>query len=205
MLSCLTMSATRITWGRSCAPPRCSGARAVIATQRHAAPETGALAKTASGALERQPYLRVRNLAEEMVALQQMGYILIGLDGEGDQDLGAALASLPPGPVGLVLGAEGPGLRDKTRATCDMIARIPAAGGVRIAERVKRGGGVALRRAPWWWRRVMKFLALVAWLALLAGLRIAQRRGMPGGRLGRHRSARWGPLALWLKRNSPGM
>ena len=65
------------------------GARAVIATQRHAAPETGALAKTASGALERQPYLRVRNLAEEWVALRQMGYILIGLDGEGDQDLGA--------------------------------------------------------------------------------------------------------------------
>ena len=104
------------------------GARAVIATQRHAAPETGALAKTASGALERQPYLRVRNLAEEMVALQAMGYILIGLDGEGDHDLDVALSSLPPGPVGLVLGAEGPGLRDKTRATCDMIARIPAAG-----------------------------------------------------------------------------
>lgn len=104
------------------------GARAVIATQRHAAPETGALAKTASGALERQPYLRVRNLAEEMVALQQMGYILIGLDGDGDKDLDASLSSLPPGPVGLVLGAEGPGLRDKTRATCDMIARIPAAG-----------------------------------------------------------------------------
>lgn len=103
------------------------GARAVIATQRHAAPETGALAKTASGALERQPYLRVRNLSEEMVALQQMGYILIGLDGEGDVELGAALGSLPPGPIGLVLGAEGPGLREKTRATCDIMARIPAA------------------------------------------------------------------------------
>jgi len=104
------------------------GARAVIATQRHAAPETGALAKTASGALERQPYLRVRNLAEEMTALQAMGYILIGLDGAGESDLSTALASLPPGPLGLVLGAEGPGLRDKTRATCDMIARIPAVG-----------------------------------------------------------------------------
>jgi 23S rRNA (guanosine2251-2'-O)-methyltransferase len=104
------------------------GARAVIATLRHAAPETGALAKTASGALERQPYLRVRNLSEEMTALQRMGYVLIGLDGTGETDLGAALSSLPAGPVGLVLGAEGPGLRDKTRATCDMIARIPAAG-----------------------------------------------------------------------------
>ncbi|MGP9789698.1 23S rRNA (guanosine(2251)-2'-O)-methyltransferase RlmB [Roseinatronobacter sp. NSM] len=103
------------------------GARAVIATQRHAAPETGALAKTASGALERQPYLRVRNLAEEMESLKDMGYILIGLDGDGPLTLGQTLAAVPPGPVGLVLGAEGPGLRDKTRETCDYIARIPAA------------------------------------------------------------------------------
>ena len=104
------------------------GASAVIATQRHAAPETGALAKTASGALERQPYLRVRNLAEEMTALQGLGYVLIGLDGDGPQTLDQTLAALPPGPVALVLGAEGPGLRDKTRAACDFISRIPAAG-----------------------------------------------------------------------------
>ncbi len=104
------------------------GARAVIATQRHAAPETGALAKTASGALERQPYLRVRNLAEEMAVLQSLGYLLIGLDGAAEQGLDQALASVPPGPVGLVLGAEGPGLRDKTRESCDLLARIPAAG-----------------------------------------------------------------------------
>ncbi len=104
------------------------GANAVIATQRHAAPETGALAKTASGALERQPYLRVRNLSEEMTQLQEMGYVLIGLDGEAPQTLDATLAGLPPGPVGLVLGAEGPGLRDKTRETCDLVARLPAAG-----------------------------------------------------------------------------
>jgi 23S rRNA (guanosine2251-2'-O)-methyltransferase len=104
------------------------GAQAVIATQRHAAPETGALAKTASGALERQPYLRVRNLAEEMEALKALGYVVIGLDGEGPQTLGQTLATLPPGPVALVLGAEGPGLRDKTRTTCDYLARIPASG-----------------------------------------------------------------------------
>ncbi len=104
------------------------GAQAVIATQRHAAPETGALAKTASGALERQPYLRVRNLAEEMETLKGLGYIVIGLDGDGERTLGATIASLPQGPVALVLGAEGPGLRDKTRTTCDFLARIPASG-----------------------------------------------------------------------------
>jgi 23S rRNA (guanosine2251-2'-O)-methyltransferase len=104
------------------------GAKAVIATQRHAAPETGALAKTASGALERQPYLRVRNLAEEMEALKAMGYVLLGLDGTGEVTLAEGLGRFPPGPIALVLGAEGPGLRDKTRATCDLIVRVPSAG-----------------------------------------------------------------------------
>ena len=104
------------------------GARAVIAPERHAAPETGALAKTASGALERQPYLRVRNLADSMQKLQQMGYFLVGLDGAAPADLGAALAGFADAPIGLVLGAEGPGLRDRTRATCDALARIPASG-----------------------------------------------------------------------------
>ncbi len=102
------------------------GARAVIAPLRHAAPETGALAKAASGALERQPYLRVRNLATAMERLQEMGYRLVGLDGGAETPLGEAL---PPGPLGVVLGAEGPGLRERTRETCDALARIAAAGG----------------------------------------------------------------------------
>ncbi len=104
------------------------GAQAVIATQRHAAPETGALAKTASGALERQPYLRVRNLAEEMEVLKSLGYVILGLDGTGEVTLADGLAQFPPGPIAIVLGAEGPGLRDKTRDTCDLIVRIPAVG-----------------------------------------------------------------------------
>jgi 23S rRNA (guanosine2251-2'-O)-methyltransferase len=104
------------------------GARAVIAPRHHSAPETGALAKTASGALERQPYLRVTNLADAMEELKSMGYVLIGLDGDGTVDLGQAMASVGPRAVGLVLGAEGPGLRDKTRETCDLVARIPAHG-----------------------------------------------------------------------------
>ena len=103
------------------------GAAAVVAVARHAAPETGALAKTASGALERQPYLRVRNLAEAMAELQGMGYRCIGLAGEAEETLDTALAA-GHGPVALVLGAEGPGLRDKTRETCDVLARIDAAG-----------------------------------------------------------------------------
>jgi 23S rRNA (guanosine2251-2'-O)-methyltransferase len=105
------------------------GARAVIAPRHHSAPETGALAKTASGALERQPYLKVTNLAEAMGELKDMGYRLIGLEGEAEVTLAEAVAGAGGRPIGLVLGAEGPGLRERTRETCDILARIPYAGG----------------------------------------------------------------------------
>lgn len=105
------------------------GARAVIAPHRHSAPETGALAKSASGALERQPYLRIGNLADAMQRLKAMGYVLIGLDGEAATDLGPGLAATAGRPLGIVLGAEGPGLRQLTRETCDALVRIPYAGG----------------------------------------------------------------------------
>lgn len=104
------------------------GAQGVIAPARSSAPETGALAKTASGALERMPYLRVRNLSDAMRSLRDMGYLLIGLDGEADTTLGAALAGQGDRAIALVLGAEGPGLRDKTKETCDQLVRIDAAG-----------------------------------------------------------------------------
>lgn len=104
------------------------GARAVIAPRHHSAPETGALAKTASGALERQPYLRVTNLSEAMEELRDMGFYLIGLAGEAETTLEQAITGAGTRPIGLVLGAEGPGLREKTRETCDALARIPFAG-----------------------------------------------------------------------------
>jgi 23S rRNA (guanosine2251-2'-O)-methyltransferase len=104
------------------------GAAAVIAPHRHSAPETGSLAKTASGALERQPYLRVQNLADTMERLKAMGYFIFGLDGEAAASLEATLGS-HIGPTALVLGAEGPGLRDRTKDMCDALVRIDAAGG----------------------------------------------------------------------------
>jgi 23S rRNA (guanosine2251-2'-O)-methyltransferase len=104
------------------------GARAVIAPQRHSAPETGALAKTASGALERQPYLRVVNLSDAMEALRAMGYTLLGLAGEAEITLAEGLAKAGTRPVALVMGAEGPGMREKTQTTCDHLVRIPATG-----------------------------------------------------------------------------
>ena len=104
------------------------GASAVIGTRHHSAPETGALAKSASGALERQPYLRVRNLADAIRALQNMGYFVLGLDGEARDTIETAVKEHRNRPVALVLGAEGPGLREKTRETVDVLVRIDAAG-----------------------------------------------------------------------------
>jgi 23S rRNA (guanosine2251-2'-O)-methyltransferase len=63
-----------------------------------------------------------------MDALKDMGFTLIGLDGEASVTLEAAVAGVGGRPIGLVLGAEGPGLREKTRETCDILARIPFAG-----------------------------------------------------------------------------
>ena len=103
------------------------GARAVIGTLRHAAPETGALAKAASGALERQPYLRVRNLGRAIRELTNSGWQVIGLDGQADLGLADTLSGAT-GPLALVLGAEGTGLRAKTRELCSSLARISASG-----------------------------------------------------------------------------
>ena len=104
------------------------GARAVIAPRRHAAPETGALAKAASGALERQPYLRVPNLANAIGSLREMGYAIVGLDGTAEDTIGPVAAGFANRPLALALGAEGPGLRELTGKLCDRMARIPAAG-----------------------------------------------------------------------------
>ena len=102
------------------------GARAVVAPQRAAAPETGALAKSASGALERQPYIRVKNLANAMEQLKSLGYLVLGLDGTASETIAETIGGAKR-PVALVFGAEGPGLRDKTKETCDALVKIPFA------------------------------------------------------------------------------
>jgi 23S rRNA (guanosine2251-2'-O)-methyltransferase len=105
------------------------GASAVIGTRHHSAPETGALAKAASGALERQPYLRVTNLADAIRELQDQGYLVLGLDGDAHETIESALEGRRDQPVALVMGAEGPGLRAKTREVVDKLVRIDARGG----------------------------------------------------------------------------
>src|SRR4051812_22705717 len=98
------------------------GAAGIVTQDRHSPPESGALAKAASGALERVPWVRVVNLARALEEIGEAGFWRIGLAGDADTDLSAALG---PDHVALVLGAEGAGLRPNTREHCDALARLP--------------------------------------------------------------------------------
>ena len=98
------------------------GAIAIVTQDRHSPPESGALAKAASGALERVPWVRVVNLARALEQIGEAGFWRIGLAGEAETDLKDALG---PPRVALVLGAAGPGMRQNTREHCDALARLP--------------------------------------------------------------------------------
>ena len=101
------------------------GARAVICTERHAAAETGVLAKAASGALELVPLVAVTNLARAMETLKEAGLWCVGLAAEAGRTIAEAdLAD----KTAIVLGAEGSGLRRLTREHCDLLVRLPTAG-----------------------------------------------------------------------------
>jgi len=101
------------------------GALAVVLTERNAAPESGALAKAASGALEHVPLVRVTNLSRAIELLKKGGFWIAGLAAEAPRTLAEAKLS---GKVGLALGAEGPGLRRLTREHCDLLVRLPTGG-----------------------------------------------------------------------------
>jgi 23S rRNA (guanosine2251-2'-O)-methyltransferase len=94
---------------------------AIVTTARHSPEATGVLAKSASGALELVPLVSVQNLARGMEELRERGFLLVGLDSAGESDLADITLRAP---LALVLGAEGKGLRQLTKATCDHLARI---------------------------------------------------------------------------------
>ncbi len=98
------------------------GAIGIVTQDRHSPPESGVVAKAASGALERVPWARVVNLARALEEIGEAGFWRIGLAGDVEMDLREALG---PPRVALVLGAEGAGLRPNTREHCDALARLP--------------------------------------------------------------------------------
>jgi 23S rRNA (guanosine2251-2'-O)-methyltransferase len=101
---------------------------AVVTTARHSPEATGVLAKSASGALEWVPIVIVQNLARALTEMKEQGFLVVGLDSEGGGDLAATQLSAP---LALVLGAEGKGLRQGTRAVCDQLARLDLPGAIK--------------------------------------------------------------------------
>lgn len=103
-------------------------AGAIITTSRHSPQESGVLAKAASGALEMIPHIEVRNLAEAIGELHLAGFMTIGLDSEGPLELENTMQGTQ---IALVLGAEGKGLRQKTRETVTALARLDMPGEIK--------------------------------------------------------------------------
>jgi 23S rRNA (guanosine2251-2'-O)-methyltransferase len=117
--------------------------RAVIVPVRHSPAATGVLAKSASGALEHVPLIPVRNLADALIALGERGFLRVGLDSEGE----AAIEEMALGtPLVLALGAEGRGLRDRVRQSCDALARIDLPGSIKSLN-VSNAAAIALATA----------------------------------------------------------
>jgi 23S rRNA (guanosine2251-2'-O)-methyltransferase len=102
--------------------------KAIVTTARHSPEATGVLAKSASGALELVPLVSVQNLARALTRLNERGFMTVGLDSEGGENLEAVALREP---LVLVLGAEGKGLRQLTRDTCSVVARLDMPGEIK--------------------------------------------------------------------------
>ena len=102
--------------------------KAIVTTARHSPEATGVLAKSASGALELVPMVTVPNLARALNEMNDQGFMTVGLDSAGSENLGAIALQQP---LALVLGAEGKGLRQLTRETCSVVARLDMPGEIK--------------------------------------------------------------------------
>ncbi len=104
-----------------------AGVAAVIVPKDKSAPMTATVSKVACGAAETVPLVRVTNLARTMRAMQEKGVWFVGTAGEATHDI---YQSKLTGPLAIVMGAEGDGMRRLTRETCDGLIKIPMAGSV---------------------------------------------------------------------------
>lgn len=115
-------------------------AACIVTQDRHAPPESGVIAKSASGALETVPWVRVVNLARALDELAEAGYWRIGMTGEADATFAEAL---PKGPVAIVLGAEGEGMRHNIERHCDALAKLPISSTIESLN-VSNAGAISL-------------------------------------------------------------
>jgi 23S rRNA (guanosine2251-2'-O)-methyltransferase len=120
-----------------------AGAHAVIAPKDHAVGVNATVAKVASGAAETVPYFMVTNLARSLNELKERNITIIGTSDQAEQSLYDVDLT---GPVALVLGAEGPGMRQLTAKTCDQLVRLPMMGAVESLN-VSVASGVCLYEA----------------------------------------------------------
>jgi 23S rRNA (guanosine2251-2'-O)-methyltransferase len=120
-----------------------AGAHAVIAPKDHAAGINATVSKVASGAAETVPYFMVTNLARTLGELKERGIWITGTSEDADKTLYQVDLT---GPTALVLGAEGPGMRQLTRKTCDTLVQIPMKGAVESLN-VSVASGVCLYEA----------------------------------------------------------
>jgi len=116
------------------------GADAVITTARHSPRETGVMAKAASGALDMVPMIEVRNLADALEKLKERGMLVLGFDSEAETTLRPRTDSRP---MAVVLGAEGKGLRQRTRELCDEMVRLDMPGPIKSLN-VSNAAAIAL-------------------------------------------------------------
>ncbi len=115
-------------------------AAAIVTQDRHAPPEGGVIGKSASGALEVVPWIRVVNLSRALEDIAEAGYWRLGLAGEAEASFAEAL---PAGPVAIVLGAEGEGMRHNVAQHCDALARLPISEAMESLN-VSNAGAIAL-------------------------------------------------------------
>jgi 23S rRNA (guanosine2251-2'-O)-methyltransferase len=116
------------------------GADALLTTARHSPRETGVMAKSASGALDLVPLIEVRNLGNALETLKQRGMTVIGFDSEAAEQLKPRGDNVP---MAIVMGAEGKGLRQRTRELCDQMVRLDMPGPIKSLN-VSNAAAIAL-------------------------------------------------------------
>ena len=116
------------------------GADAVITTARHSPRETGVMAKSSSGALDLVPMIEVRNLGDALEKLKNRGMLVLGFDSESEQPLRPRSGDQP---LAIVMGAEGKGLRQRTRELCDEMVKLDMPGPIKSLN-VSNAAAIAL-------------------------------------------------------------